>query len=128
MELQHYPDLDKFTLVFLALLYELHRIYLSENALKRGYYLPHLLEKSLKKGLLFATKSREKGQLEKLPDKHGYTWTPRDEPPGLFHDYFLYSLQANLLKVWCVVYIVKGQNIQKSQNCCLAFELRITVM
>ena len=40
---------------------------------KRGHHSPQLSEKGVK-GLIFETKIREKGQLEKLPDKLGDTW------------------------------------------------------
>ena len=33
--------------------------------------------------MFFSSKIRVKGQLEEMPDKHGYTYTPRADPPGL---------------------------------------------
>ena len=35
------------------------------------------------KGLIFPFKIREKGELQKLTDKHGYTLTPRADSPGV---------------------------------------------
>ena len=52
--------------------------------LEKEYYSPNLSEKSLKRGLIFATKISDKGQLGELLDKHGYTWTHRVDPLGLF--------------------------------------------
>ena len=34
------------------------------------------------KGLIFSSKIRNKGQLQKFPNKHGYTLNPRADPQG----------------------------------------------
>ena len=67
-------------------------MYLTEKALsyvldreipeiqQKGTLFPHLSEMSV---VDFLTKIREKGQLEKLLDKHAYTWSHRVDPLGL---------------------------------------------
>ena len=81
----YHPALDKSYL-----------IYLSEKSCKKGQYFPHLSEKSPWKGLIFETKIREKGRLEKLPDAHGYTWTPRVDPPGKIHTLIAETFLKNI--------------------------------
>ena len=60
--------------------YALSYIFVRECLEKGVLYSTFVREKPVT-GVDFCNQKKRKGQLEKLLDKHGCTWTPRDDDP-----------------------------------------------
>ena len=64
-----------FIQVFFTMVDKLLLIHFVDKSRTVGQNFPDLSEKSSNKGLSFSTKIRKEGQLQKLLEKNGYTWT-----------------------------------------------------